>query len=172
MIQLDIRGRTIKSTPTPSVVRNPTPHKNLRTPPPLLYRWKYMCNGSQIVMEECLIWNILCCTVIRPFYHFKLLGLCVGGLHSETSLAFFPNRFKSSQQVRCGAKIEDVCFAGERAGAFTVVCADQDEALRVESQLKILIRPLYSNPPCNGARIAAAILTEPDLRAQWYVSQA
>lgn len=35
------------------------------------------------------------------------------------------------------------------------------------SQLKILIRPLYSNPPVHGARIAARILTQPDLRALW-----
>lgn len=35
------------------------------------------------------------------------------------------------------------------------------------SQLKILIRPLYSNPPVHGARIASRILTQPDLRAIW-----
>ncbi|XP_053558375.1 aspartate aminotransferase, mitochondrial [Bombina bombina] len=56
---------------------------------------------------------------------------------------------------------------GERVGAFTVVCSDVDEAKRVESQLKILIRPMYSNPPINGARIAASILTQPDLRSEW-----
>jgi len=36
------------------------------------------------------------------------------------------------------------------------------------SQLKILIRPMYSNPPIHGARIASEILTDPALRAQWY----
>jgi len=40
---------------------------------------------------------------------------------------------------------------GERTGTFSVVCADQEEKARVESQLKILIRPMYSNPPINGA---------------------
>ncbi|XP_066439981.1 aspartate aminotransferase, mitochondrial [Eleutherodactylus coqui] len=56
---------------------------------------------------------------------------------------------------------------GERVGAFTMVCSDADEAKRVESQLKILIRPMYSNPPLNGARIAATILTQPELRSEW-----
>lgn len=56
---------------------------------------------------------------------------------------------------------------GERAGAFTVICSDADEAKRVESQLKILIRPMYSNPPVNGARIASMILNTPDLRKEW-----
>jgi len=56
---------------------------------------------------------------------------------------------------------------GERAGAFSVVCADQEEAARVMSQLKILIRPMYSNPPINGARIVSTILNDADLRSEW-----
>ena len=58
-------------------------------------------------------------------------------------------------------------IVGERVGAFTVVCANPDEAKRVESQLKIIIRPMYSNPPCNGARIASTIMNDADLRQQW-----
>ena len=46
---------------------------------------------------------------------------------------------------------------GERAGAFTVQCKDKEEAARVESQIKIIVRPLYSNPPRHGARIAAEV---------------
>lgn len=61
-----------------------------------------------------------------------------------------------------------VIFTGERVGGFTVVCNDAEEAKRVESQLKILIRPIYSNPPMNGARIAATILNTPELRSLWY----
>jgi len=56
---------------------------------------------------------------------------------------------------------------GERAGAFSVLCQDSEEAARVMSQLKILIRPLYSNPPINGARIVSTILGDPALRAEW-----
>ena len=58
---------------------------------------------------------------------------------------------------------------GERTGAFTVVCKDAEEAARVESQLKILIRPMYSNPPSHGARIAERILNNPELNAQFLV---
>jgi len=56
---------------------------------------------------------------------------------------------------------------GERAGAFTVVCNDKEEAARVESQVKIIIRPLYSNPPRHGARIAAEVMSNPELRPMW-----
>ena len=37
----------------------------------------------------------------------------------------------------------------------------------MDSQIKILVRPLYSNPPVHGARIAAQILNDPELHPQW-----
>ena len=37
----------------------------------------------------------------------------------------------------------------------------------MDSQIKILVRPLYSNPPVHGARIASEILNNPDLNKQW-----
>jgi aromatic-amino-acid transaminase len=56
---------------------------------------------------------------------------------------------------------------GERVGALSVVCASADEAARVLSQLKIVIRTNYSNPPTHGAQIVASVLSTPGLRAQW-----
>ncbi|MCC7100654.1 MAG: aspartate/tyrosine/aromatic aminotransferase, partial [Rubrivivax sp.] len=56
---------------------------------------------------------------------------------------------------------------GERVGALSVVCADRDEAQRVLSQLKIVIRTNYSNPPTFGAQLVATVLGTPELRAQW-----
>jgi len=56
---------------------------------------------------------------------------------------------------------------GERVGALSVVCASKEEASRVLSQLKIVIRTNYSNPPTHGAQVVATVLTTPALRAQW-----
>jgi aromatic-amino-acid transaminase len=56
---------------------------------------------------------------------------------------------------------------GERVGALSVVCGDKEEAARVLSQLKIVIRTNYSNPPTFGAQVVATVLTTPTLRAQW-----
>ena len=56
---------------------------------------------------------------------------------------------------------------GERVGALSVVAADADEAKRVLSQLKIVIRTNYSNPPIHGGAVVAAVLTNPELRALW-----
>lgn len=56
---------------------------------------------------------------------------------------------------------------GERVGALSVVCGSSDEAARVLSQLKIVIRTNYSNPPTHGAQVVAMVLSDPALRQQW-----
>ncbi|OJX29761.1 MAG: aromatic amino acid aminotransferase [Burkholderiales bacterium 68-12] len=56
---------------------------------------------------------------------------------------------------------------GERVGALSVVASDKDEAARVLSQLKIVIRTNYSNPPTHGGAVVAAVLGNPELRALW-----
>lgn len=56
---------------------------------------------------------------------------------------------------------------GERVGALSVVCASAEETVKVLSQLKIVIRTNYSNPPTHGAQVVATVLSTPALRAQW-----
>ena len=56
---------------------------------------------------------------------------------------------------------------GERVGALSVVANDKEEAARVLSQLKIVIRTNYSNPPIHGGAVVAAVLNNPELRAVW-----
>ena len=56
---------------------------------------------------------------------------------------------------------------GERVGALSVLCPNKDEADRVLSQLKIVIRTNYSNPPIHGGAVVAAVLANPEWRALW-----
>jgi len=56
---------------------------------------------------------------------------------------------------------------GERVGALSIVCADADEAKRVLSQAKIVVRTNYSNPPTHGAALVETVLKDPELKAQW-----
>ena len=56
---------------------------------------------------------------------------------------------------------------GERVGALSVLCDNQDEAARVLSQLKVVIRTNYSNPPTHGGTVVAAVLANPQWRALW-----
>ncbi|CAN7284898.1 aspartate/tyrosine/aromatic aminotransferase [Trinickia sp. LjRoot230] len=56
---------------------------------------------------------------------------------------------------------------GERVGALSIVTDSKDEAARVLSQLKRVIRTNYSNPPTHGGSIVAAVLGAPALRITW-----
>ena len=56
---------------------------------------------------------------------------------------------------------------GERVGGLSVLCQDKEEADRVLSQLKIVIRTNYSNPPTHGGTVVATVLNTPELRALW-----
>ncbi len=56
---------------------------------------------------------------------------------------------------------------GERVGALSVVTADADEAARVLSNVKRIVRTNYSNPPTHGGQIVATVLGDPQLKALW-----
>ena len=56
---------------------------------------------------------------------------------------------------------------GERIGSINIICRDADTATRIQSQMKIIVRKMYSNPPMHGAKIVATILGDPELFAEW-----
>ncbi|UOO75828.1 aspartate/tyrosine/aromatic aminotransferase [Neisseria sp. Dent CA1/247] len=55
----------------------------------------------------------------------------------------------------------------ERVGAFTLVAADEEAANRAFSQVKTIIRTLYSNPASHGGSTVALVLKDEALKAQW-----
>lgn len=56
---------------------------------------------------------------------------------------------------------------GERIGSFSLVCESSIERKAVESQLKIVVRPMYSNPPIHGALVVAKVLGTEGLNKEW-----
>mmetsp|Transcript_120627 Transcript_120627/g.341712 ORF Transcript_120627/g.341712 Transcript_120627/m.341712 type:complete len:408 (-) Transcript_120627:76-1299(-) len=56
---------------------------------------------------------------------------------------------------------------GERVGTFSVTCGSREAAANVLSQLDIIIRNLYSNPPKHGAEIVKTVLSTPALYQEW-----
>ncbi|HEY0491087.1 MAG TPA: amino acid aminotransferase [Telluria sp.] len=56
---------------------------------------------------------------------------------------------------------------GERVGALSVVAASAEEASRLLSQLKRVVRTNYSNPPVHGGKVVATALATPELRQMW-----
>lgn len=56
---------------------------------------------------------------------------------------------------------------GERVGALSIVASSNEEAARLLSQVKRVVRTNYSNPPTHGAQVIATALSTPELRALW-----
>ncbi|XP_031842692.1 glutamate oxaloacetate transaminase 1 [Nomia melanderi] len=56
----------------------------------------------------------------------------------------------------------------ERVGNLVVVINDVKVTAQVKSQLTLIVRGMYSNPPNHGARIVATVLRNPDLFKEWY----
>ncbi|XP_061421701.1 aspartate aminotransferase, mitochondrial [Lethenteron reissneri] len=103
-----------------------------------------------------------------PFFDMAYQGFASGDTNRDAwAVRYFLEQ--GHNIALCQSYAKNMGLYGERIGAFTMVCTDAEEAKRVESQLKILIRPMYSNPPLTGARLAATIMNTPDLRKEWLV---
>lgn len=101
-----------------------------------------------------------------PFFDMAYQGFASG----NTSRDAFAVRYfvEQGHQIALSQSFaKNMGLYGERVGAFSLVTADPEEKARVDSQLKIVIRPMYSNPPVHGARVANAILSSPELYSQW-----
>ncbi|CDS12997.1 Putative Aspartate aminotransferase [Lichtheimia ramosa] len=109
--------------------------------------------------------------VVKDRDHFVFFDMAYQGFASGdcTRDAYALRKFASEghQLVLSQSFAKNMGLYGERVGSFSVVCADAEEKARVESQLKILIRPMYSNPPIHGARLVSTVLNTPELKQEW-----
>ena len=67
----------------------------------------------------------------------------------------------------CQSYSKNFGLYGERVGCLSISSNNIDEKNNIESQLKQIIRPMYSNPPINGAKIVNTILDNNDLYRIW-----
>ncbi len=102
---------------------------------------------------------------ILPFLDLAYQGFADG----TDADAYAPRLFAEAMQPVFLSNSFSKSFSlyGERVGAFSIVAGSSDEAARVLSQLKRIVRTNYSNPPTHGGDIVARILTTPELRALW-----
>jgi aspartate aminotransferase len=110
-------------------------------------------------------------TVMKEMSHITFFDMAYQGFASGNA---DKDAFAVRQFVEDGHQIllaqsfaKNMGLYGERVGVFSVVGLDAEEAARIESQLKIIVRPMYSNPPIHGARLAGTILNDPALYEQW-----
>jgi len=91
----------------------------------------------------------------------------VSGSPEEDAWAVRDFVAKNMEMLICQSFAKIFGIYNERAGAVTAVCRTSSEAMNTLSQLKTIVRPMYSNPPNHGARIVATILNNPALESEW-----
>ncbi|MEL6109486.1 MAG: amino acid aminotransferase [Planctomycetota bacterium] len=73
------------------------------------------------------------------------------------------------EAIVCSSFSKNFGLYSERVGALALVAADQSQRDASRSQLKKIVRTIYSNPPRHGGSIVATILGDDSLTAQWKV---
>ncbi|KAG6706074.1 hypothetical protein I3842_07G209200 [Carya illinoinensis] len=105
---------------------------------------------------------------LLPFFDNAYQGFASGDLDADAeSVRMFAANGGECLVAQSYAK--NMGLYGERVGALSIVCKTADVASRVESQLKLVIRPMYSVPPIHGASIAATILKDRDMYNEWTI---
>ncbi len=100
-----------------------------------------------------------------PFFDFAYQGFASGIEEDAAGLRLFLEH--CDELLVASSFSKNFGIYGERTGAFTLVASNAETAATAFTQVKSIIRVIYSNPPKHGSAVVAAILGEPDLKAQW-----
>ncbi|KMZ73817.1 Aspartate transaminase [Zostera marina] len=105
---------------------------------------------------------------LLPFFDSAYQGFASGSLDADAqSVRMFVADGGECLAAQSYAK--NMGLYGERIGALSIVLTSADVARKVESQLKLVIRPMYSSPPIHGASIVATILNDREMYHDWTV---
>lgn len=102
-----------------------------------------------------------------PFFDMAYQGFASGSVENDG--AALRNFVDSGLQVFLAQSFaKNFGLYGQRVGCFSMITESEEETNRAMSQLKIIARPMYSNPPLFGARLVSTVLNTPDLSQQWF----
>ncbi|MEW5298091.1 MAG: hypothetical protein WDW38_011582 [Sanguina aurantia] len=105
---------------------------------------------------------------LLPFFDSAYQGFASGCLDKDAfALRLFADTGLELLLAQSYAK--NMGLYGERIGALSVTTKCPQVAIKIESQLKQVARPMYSNPPLHGALIAAKVLGDKALFEEWKV---
>jgi len=101
-----------------------------------------------------------------PFFDCAYQGFASGCLDTDAwAVRFFVSR---GFELFCSQSFsKNFGLYNERAGNLTVVMKDQSNVVNFKSQITLIIRAMYSNPPAHGVRIVDTVLNDPDLYQEW-----
>jgi len=102
-----------------------------------------------------------------PFFDMAYQGFASGDCVKDAqAISIF---LKDGHELGCSQSYaKNMGLYGQRTGVFSIVTNDKNHTSPVASQMRLIARPMYSNPPLHGALIVATVLGNPELKAQWY----
>jgi len=105
---------------------------------------------------------------LHPFFDSAYQGFASGDAEKD---AFALRHFvsKGLKVILAQSFAKNFGLYGERCGTLSFVCDNDDQKKAVMSQLKLIIRPMYSSPPIHGSGIVKTVLSDENLRAQYYL---
>ncbi|QDU33150.1 Aspartate aminotransferase [Poriferisphaera corsica] len=101
-----------------------------------------------------------------PLVDFAYQGFGVG--LEEDAAGLRAVAAKNKELLVCSSFSKNFGLYNERVGAFTVVAEDAEAVKKAQSQVKTLIRRIYSNPPAHGGAAVATVLADDALTKQWH----
>lgn len=101
-----------------------------------------------------------------PFFDSAYQGFASGDLERDAwAVRYFESR---GFEMLCSQSFaKNFGLYNERVGNLTVVVKDAAVLPAIKSQITLLIRANYSNPPNHGARVVGTVLNDPQLFQQW-----
>ncbi|ELP6756739.1 TPA: aminotransferase class I/II-fold pyridoxal phosphate-dependent enzyme [Vibrio vulnificus] len=102
---------------------------------------------------------------LLPLFDFAYQGFAKGVEEDAQGLRTFA---KFNKEILVASSFsKNFGLYNERVGAFTLVAESQEIAETAFSQVKAIIRSIYSNPPAHGSAVVTYILNDAALRAEW-----
>eukprot|EP01088_Endostelium_zonatum_P009292 TRINITY_DN22489_c0_g1_i1.p1 TRINITY_DN22489_c0_g1~~TRINITY_DN22489_c0_g1_i1.p1 ORF type:complete len:411 (-),score=101.89 TRINITY_DN22489_c0_g1_i1:26-1258(-) len=152
---LDFKGMTedISAAPAGSIILLHTCAHNPTGVDPSIDQWKQII---QIIKDKKLI----------AFFDTAYQGFATGDLVQD-SMAVRLATDAGVELLASQSYSKNFGLYSERVGALNVLCSSSAVVTPVLSQLNLIIRPMYSNPPAHGARIVATILSDQELYNEW-----
>ena len=102
-----------------------------------------------------------------PFFDVAYQGFASGSLDDDAWAPRFFAHERGLEILVAQSYSKNLGLYAERVGALNFVLSDAGAAARALSQAKRIARAIISNPPVHGARIAAEVVGDPLLFAQW-----
>ncbi|EGR0060107.1 TPA: aspartate/tyrosine/aromatic aminotransferase [Vibrio vulnificus] len=102
---------------------------------------------------------------LLPLFDFAYQGFAKGVEEDAQGLRTFA---KFNKEILVASSFsKNFGLYNERVGAFTLVAESKEIAETAFSQVKAIIRSIYSNPPAHGSAVVTHILNDAALRAEW-----